>query len=131
MKTIKKIEIIIFIIMISFMFSVPTYATEKYTTGEIVEGSDKFIEDGLQGGSTIITAENLKAMSDTIYNILLVIGIIVAVIIGIIMGIKFVTGGIEEQAEVKKSLIPYMVGCVIVFGAFIIWKIVVTMLMGI
>lgn len=132
MKKIKKVWIIILII--SFFISInimPSYASGKYTTGEMVEGADKFIEDGIEGGSTIITAQNLKTMSDTLYNILLVIGIIVAVIVAIVMGIKFVTGGIEGQAEVKKSLIPYTVGCVIIFGAFIIWKIILMMLMSV
>ena len=38
------------------------------------------------------------------------------------------TSGIEEKAEVKAMLVPYIVGCVILFGAFTIWKVVLTIL---
>ena len=37
----------------------------------------------------------------------------------------------EEKAEVKKMLIPYIVGCIVVFGGFGIWKLVVNILQGI
>ena len=67
-------------------------------------------------------------MSDTLYNILLVVGIIVAIIVGLIMGIKFILGSLEEKAEIKTMIIPYIIGCVVVFGAFTIWQIVVDVL---
>lgn len=67
-------------------------------------------------------------MSNTIYSILLAIGIVIAVIVGLLLGMKFITGGIEEKAEVKAMLVPYIVGCVVLFGAFTIWKIVVDIL---
>ena len=67
-------------------------------------------------------------MSNTLYNILLVTGILIALIVGMILGIKFIMGGIEEKAEIKTMIIPYIVGCVVVFGAFTIWKIVVDIL---
>ena len=37
-------------------------------------------------------------------------------------------GSVEEKANIKNSLIAYIAGCVVVFGAFTIWKIVVTIL---
>ena len=63
-----------------------------------------------------------------LYNALLIIGIIIAVIVGTILGIKFMIGSVEEKADIKKLLIPYIVGCIVVFGAFGIWKLVVTIL---
>ena len=56
------------------------------------------------------------------------LGIIVAVLAGMIIGIRFMLGGAEEKANIKEILVPYVVGCVVVFGAFAIWKIVVTIL---
>lgn len=44
------------------------------------------------------------------------------------MGINFVMGGIEEKSEIKAMLIPYIIGCIVVFGAFAIWKAVVDIL---
>ena len=34
-------------------------------------------------------------------------------------------GSASQKAETKELIIPYIVGCVVVFGAFIIWKIVI------
>ena len=65
------------------------------------------------------------------YNILLTIGIFVAVVVGGIIGIKLMTSSAEGKAEAKALLIPYVVGCVVVFGGFGIWKLVVTLLQNI
>ena len=39
-----------------------------------------------------------------------IFGIIVSVIVLMIMGIKYMTGSIEEKAEYKKTMIPYLIG---------------------
>lgn len=101
---------------------------EKHTIGEIVDEGKGFIEAGKTGAEEKITWKNLKNMSDTLYNILLVIGIIIAFIVGGILGIKFLTSSVEGKAEIKAMLVPYIIGCVVVFGSFTIWKIVVEIL---
>lgn len=119
----KRIKII-FIFLISFAIFFSIFSTCKVSaTGEIISGADDFIQTGSQGSP--IDADNLKNLSDTIYNILLVIGTVLAVIVGMILGIKFVTGSVEQKSKVKETLIPYIIGCIIIFGAFGIWKIVV------
>ena len=65
------------------------------------------------------------------YNILLTIGVVVAVIVGAIIGVKLMSSGIDTKVEAKRLLIPYGFGCLAVFGAFAIWKIVVTILQGV
>ena len=35
-------------------------------------------------------------------------------------------GGAEGQAKVKEMLLPFVVGCIIVFGGFGFWKIAIT-----
>lgn len=128
----KVLSIIILIVTILMLFSMQsyTYAT-GHTAGEVISEANGFIRKGQAGANGLITQEKLKELSDTIYNILLVVGIIAAVLIGVLLGIKFVTSGIEGRAEVQKALIIYLMGCVVVFGAFTIWKIVVTVLQGI
>ena len=51
---------------------------------------------------------------------------VLGILIGAILGIKFMIGSVEEKAEIKAALVPFIIGCVVVFGAFGIWKIVVT-----
>lgn len=99
----------------------------EHTMGEIVKEADGFIEEG-EGQNSIIKEENMQSLSNTLYNILLVIGIILAFIIGGVLAIQFLVGGVEGQVDVKKALIPYIIGCVILFGAFTIWKIILGVL---
>ena len=73
----------------------------------------------------MLTAHQLDLL-DTLYNTLLIIGIAVAVIVGIILGIQFITGSVEQKSKIKESLIPYFVGCAVIFGALGIWKLVIT-----
>ena len=62
------------------------------------------------------------------YWIALTVAIIVAVIGGMVIGIQFITSGVEGKAKVKEKLIPYGVGCVVAFGAFGIWRLVLNIL---
>lgn len=102
---------------------------ESGSISSIFTKADEFLKKGDDKTSTI-SADNLKSMSNIIYNILLIIGIIMAVIVGLVIGIQFMTGSVEQKAKVKETLIAYVVGCIVIFGAFAIWKLVVTVLQG-
>lgn len=132
MKKIKIVSVLLLILLILLIIttcnSVYANPTDKHTAGEIISEGKDFINKGQSDAENKIGSENLKNMSDTLYNILLVVGIIAAIIVGLIMGIKFILGGIEDKAEIKGMLIPYIIGCVVVFGAFAIWKAVVDIL---
>lgn len=66
--------------------------------------------------------KNYKPTSNTIYKWLMTLAICVAVIIGAIIGIQFMTGSIEGKAKIQEALVPYIIGCIVVFGAFFIWR---------
>ena len=61
-------------------------------------------------------------------TLVLAIALVVAVVIGMVIGIQFMTASVEEKAKIKESLLPYAVGCVVVFGAFGIWKLAINVL---
>ena len=103
---------------------------EKSTAGKVIGDGDSFTEIGSQHASDIFSTSELQDLSSTIYNILLVVGIVIAVLLGAVLGIKFMIEGAEGKAEVQKALVPYVIGCIVIFGAFAIWKIVVTVLQG-
>lgn len=92
-----------------------------------ISDADKFIGNG----NLTYNADDLSNVSNTIFNILVTVGIIIAVLMGAILGIKLMISGVEEKAQVKKLLMPYVVGCIIIFGGFGIWKLVVTILQGV
>lgn len=45
------------------------------------------------------------------------VGIGIAVIILVVLGIKYMMGSAEEKAEYKKTMIPYVVGAILIGGA--------------
>lgn len=126
MKKYKKLLInimVIFIILFN-LFIPNAYAGPLQ---DIMNRAEGFVNNGENGGN-VINNDVLKEGSNTLYNVLLVIGIAVAFIWGIVLGIQFVTGSLGEKADVKKNLIVYLVGCVIIFGAFGIWRLLLQLL---
>lgn len=108
----------------------PNVNTTDSSSGldDAVSDADDFINTG---DNDKLKISSLQVFSRNIYNILLTIGIAVAVLTGAIIGIKYMLGSVEEKADIKGLLIPYIAGCVIIFGSFAIWKLVVTLLQGI
>lgn len=92
------------------------------TIDQVMSGAENFIS-GANTENTI-SQSSLKNTIDLIYNILLAVGIIVAVVAGAILGVQFMVASADGKAELKERLVPYVVGCVVIFGAFGIWKIV-------
>ena len=91
------------------------------------DGAEGFVQEGEKELDNAIDIGKLSETSDYIYNILLAIGMIIAVVVGSILGIKFMISSVEEQAKIKELLVPYVAGCVVIFGAFGIWKIAVNL----
>lgn len=94
---------------------------------DMVNDADSFVNSG----TAQYDQNSMQNFSKTIYNIMFTIGVFVAVIMGGAIGIKLMISSASEKAEAKKLLVPYVVGCVVVFGGFGIWKLVVTILQGI
>lgn len=63
------------------------------------------------------TTENLKNTGNKTITILSVIGSLISVIVLIVLGIKYMLGSIEEKAEYKKSMLPYVIGATFVFAS--------------
>ena len=128
MKTIKKsVIVIILLTMVTSIFYPVSNATGL---SDIISYGDSFVSAGQSSGSNIrtINGDDVKDVSDSVYRVLLVIGILVAVIVGAYIGIQFMIASAEDKAKVKESLIPYVAGCAVVFGAFGIWRLVVAVL---
>ena len=59
----------------------------------------------------------ITSVGQKIMGIINTVGVVVAVVILMILGIKYMMGSAEEKAEYKKTMIPYIVGAVLIFGA--------------
>ena len=126
MKKYKKLLINIMVIfIILFNLFIPNACAGPLQ--DIMNRAEGFVNNGENGGN-VINNDALREGSNTLYNVLLVIGIAVAFIWGIVLGIQFITGSLGEKADVKKNLIVYIIGCIIIFGAFGIWKLLLQLL---
>ena len=113
----KKTMKILSIILIAMLF--------LSTMGTMVMANSSVIDNIFKetGGNT----QQLQSVGGRIVNIITTIGIIVAVIVLLVLGIKYMMGSASEKAEYKKTMIPYLVGAVLIFGASAIAKAVVAM----
>lgn len=121
-QLIIKIIISILIVLIAINFF---YISSSMALGNVVNDGKSFLGKG-NGIYDKINKTALQDTSNMIYNIFLAIGIIAAVIIGMVIGIKIMVASADEKAKVKESLLPFLIGCIVIFGSFTIWKVVIT-----
>ena len=121
MKMFLKKNKIISIVLMSLIL-LGTFITNIYATDEIIAGADAFLD---KGKSETLDSNQIKKTSDLIYNIFLAIGTVVVVIVGAVLGLQFIMGSVEEKAKVQESLIPFVIGSIVIFGSFGIWKAIV------
>ncbi len=120
---------ILSIITLLLLLSILTPTTvQAISLDEIFSGADDFIEIGESSTDTTINDSDLKDTSDLLYNILLGIGMVTAVVVGMVLGIKYMLAGSEEKADIKQTLPAYIVSCIVVFGAFGIWKLLINII---
>ena len=110
-RTMKIISIITIILCILMSLSTCLAAIE---TGDIK--TDKTISDN-----------ELKGVGSSIATIVRNVGVVLAVVILVVLGIKYMMGSAEEKAEYKKTMIPYLVGAILLFGASAIAGMVVSL----
>lgn len=125
----KLLKIIIKIILISIIIqtiSIPN--VNAITLDDIFAAGDNFINEGKTQSkkNSAINYSEFRLTVASIGNILTSLGVVLAVIIGAILGIQIMCGSVEQQAKVKEMLMPYAIGCIVIFGAFGIWKLAVT-----
>ncbi len=53
-----------------------------------------------------------------------IVGTVLSVIILMIIGFKYMLGSIEEKAEYKKTLIPYIIGAFMLFSGSLVPQII-------
>ena len=97
------------------------------TTGVVRAGDDyeSKVDSIFADGDADTT--NLESVGANIVDIVTTIGIIVAVVVLLVLGIKYMMGSASEKAEYKKTMIPYLIGAVLIFGASAIAKAVIQM----
>ena len=117
---------IIYMLIIFLVIFIPNFSNAKGNISDVISSGKGFIDSAKS--DITVSGDTIKEASANIYNILFYIGTILSVLVGAILGIKIMMASAEDKAKVKESLIPYIVGCIVIFGSFSIWKIAVTIL---
>lgn len=115
--------------IISVLLVVLTTLTLLATLGNAVMAAPT-IEQQIQtiaAGNDKADVGKVTSLGATIVTIMQTVGIVVAVVILLVLGIKYMMGSAEEKAEYKKTMIPYIVGAVLIFASTtivnIVWQI--------
>ena len=102
-KTYKLISIAIVAVMVMVALSTTLLASP-------------FTPDQLKPSSTAADTQ-IQSVGGKVFGAIRTVGIVLSVVMLAILGVKYMMGSSEEKAEYKKTMIPYLVGAVLIFGA--------------
>lgn len=109
----KKLDKVLSIVLIALMLSCIALNVFADVNIDNIKASGTSSDSAMENvGKVIISYVTSAAM-------------VIAVVMVAILGIKYMMGSVEEKAEYKKTLIPLLVGAVLVFGASAIAKIII------
>ena len=77
-----------------------------------------------------IASKDLVKKVDVIVGLLNVVGVMVSVITLSIIGIKFITGSVEEKAQYKQRMVPWIIGALLIFAITTIPSLIYNMTNG-
>lgn len=100
-KAYKLMSIALVAIMMVCTLSTTLYAIQP--------GDVKAEETGADAQIATIGGKILSAVTTA--------GIVLSVLMLAVLGVKYMMGSAEEKAEYKKSMMPYLIGAVLVFSA--------------
>ena len=112
-KSVKILSVVLVIMMAVLSVSNVVLAAPDLSSDikDMANGSGNKPQEVLNLGKSIVT-------------IMQTVGIVVAVVVLLILGIKYMMGSAEEKAEYKKTMIPYLVGAVLIFASTTIVNVV-------
>ena len=115
MKNINKLLKIIFTIIILLT------ALNTAVLGAVNINNIKDNDTTVSGGTEIVN------IGSYIFSGITSVGIVVSVVVIAIIGVKYMLGSVDEKAGYKKSMIPYLIGAFLLFGASAIAKAIVAL----
>lgn len=104
----NKRKIFIICMLLFFIINILTINTSY--------GSVSTLND-LDGGNVSPSVKlKLDQVGNSVITIITTVGSIISVIVLIVIGIKYMMGSVEEKAEYKKTLLPFVIGAIILFA---------------
>lgn len=117
MKKSKIIAIISIIFLILILISNITFATINPNNFKPSQIDVTEVQSAVDLGGKIISA-------------ITIVGTIVSVVVIMGLGIKYMLGSVEERADYKKTMIPILIGMILIFGLSWIINIIFTLVMA-
>lgn len=105
----KIVVILINMVLLQILLLNPVFGTL------IEELDNSIVADG---------ADHVKTVGGKIVGAIQVVGTMIAVAMLTILGIKYALGSAEEKAEYKKTMVPYLIGSVLIFAVSNITQII-------
>ena len=105
---------IIYVLTIIILFSMIFDFYSVYAD----DGVDSIIT-AMEGTSNAATATGTGVgnVTNNVIGIMQVVGSGLSIIVITLLGIKYILASPGEKADVKKSIMPILIGCVLLFGA--------------
>ena len=143
-RFLKVIVIFIAIQILLVVEDISKVQSADFLWDGMLDSADGFIEQGKQNANRgeisveqedgdpenvvkiqLPKSDDVKTIVGRIYMILMPLGVAITVIVGGILGIKFMIASAEDKAKIKELLVPYVIGCIVIYGALGIWKITI------
>ena len=100
-KTVKIINIVLVLAIVMMTLATSVFAIEP----KDIPGTD------------VATSSNIVTIGNKIVGLIRTVGTIISVGVLVVLGIKYMTASPEGKADYKSTMIPYIVGAIIVFAA--------------
>lgn len=119
---------LLFVIVVSILNSF-VYASDKsMETGGLIQLGKDWINTGEEESKKGIQFAGNYSKLNELSGLLMGIGIFVVVGSGMVIGGRYMIASPDQKANLKKTLIVYIVGSVLILGALGIWKLVINIL---
>lgn len=110
----------------SYSYAIPAVPDDTYTDTDPTRNPDYYKPGSINKDDT----EKITGKANQIIGAIVTVGTVVSVITLAILGIKYMLGSVEEKAEYKKSMMPYLIGAVLLFASSTIVNIIAKIMQG-
>ena len=113
----KTVKIITVVLLAIILISV----TSNVFAGDAIKPGD------LSGKVSYGDSIALQTKAGKIMGMIRNVAIVASVIVIMVLGVKYMLGSVEEKAEYKKTIIPYIIGIALLLSSSTIVKIIAKM----
>lgn len=106
----KIVKILAVVLIIMLLLQINSFAT--------------FRPNEINGDTTISNEEEITNVAGNVLGVIDFGGTVIAIAIITIIGIQYMKSSLEQKAQYKEKLIPYAIGCLLLFAAPKIAKLV-------